>query len=82
MGTFNFKTKHKIYLEIEVEVEGEYSPEYSGTYDTPPIPNTFEIQSVIWNGVDITKPLDKDNFDWLQMEEDVLEELTRNNTNY
>jgi hypothetical protein len=82
MGTFNFKTKQRIYLEIEVEVSGEYSSGYSGSYETPSMPDTFEIQTVMWNGVDITKPLDKDKFDWLQMEEDILEELTRNNTNY
>ena len=82
MGTFEFKTKQKIYLEIEVEVTGYYSSGYYGSYETPSVPETFEIEKVVWNDTDITKALDKDDFDWIQMEEDVLKELTDNHTNY
>jgi len=82
MGTFEFKTKQKIYLEIEVEVTGCYSSGYYGSYETPSVPETFEIEKVVWNDTDITKALDKDDFDWIQMEEDVLKELTDNHTNY
>jgi len=82
MGTFEFKTKQKVYLEIEVEVTGYYSSGYSGSYETPSVPDSFEIEKVSWNGTDITSALDKDDFDWIQMEEDVLEELTKNQTNY
>jgi hypothetical protein len=82
MGNFSFKTTQKLYLEIEVEVEGHYSSGSYGSYETPPSPEEFEIQKVSWNGTDITKALDKDNFDWVQMEEDVLEELSKNQTDY
>lgn len=60
-----------ITLEIEVEVNCDYTPGHEGTFyrsngdpGDPPEPPEFFIESVIWDGLDITKNLDKIDFDW------------------
>lgn len=68
-------TKATIILEIDVDVTGVFHKEIGATYLTPPEPACFEIQKVEYEGIDITKLLDAANFDFEQMEQDVLEEL-------
>jgi len=75
-------TTKTIYLEIEVEIEGSYSAGRPGTFyrsngdpGDPPEPAEFEIHSVKWQGVDISPMLDKENFDWFALEEEILEDI-------
>lgn len=79
----------KIYLEIEVEVTGDYTKGSPGTFyrsngdpGDPPEPETFEIKSVIWNGLDITEQLDEDNFDFSSLEEECIEEISEGIDDY
>lgn len=79
----------KIYLEIEVEVTGEFSKGYYGSFyrsngdpGDPPEPDSFEIRGIRWNGLDITEQLDKDGFDFSSLEEECVEEIVDNDTDY
>jgi len=65
----------KISIEIEVEVLGNYNPASSGTYEEPSEPSEFEIKKVLWQDKDISEMLDKENFDFSQMEEQCLEQI-------
>lgn len=73
--------KTKIYLEVEVEVNGDYVRATHGSWYSnggvgePPEPAEFIISSVNWNGLDITKNLDKDNYDFGALEEKCLESI-------
>ena len=68
-------TTIKISIEIEVEVSGNYHPASNGSYEQPPESSEFEIQTVWWQGMDITDMLDKENFDFSEMEEQCLEQI-------
>lgn len=79
----------KIYLEIDVEVTGEYIKGHSGSFyrsngdpGDPPEPDMFEIKSVVWNGLDITKQLDQDDFDFVSLEEDCLDNVIDSENEY
>jgi hypothetical protein len=79
----------KIYLEIEVEVTGQFVKGHSGSFyrsngdpGDPPEPDTFEIESVSWNGIDITHQLDQDGFDFSSLEEECIEEVKENDLDY
>lgn len=81
--------KKKIYLEIEVEVTGEFHKGHPGSFyrsngdpGDPPEPDCFEIQGVIWNGLDITSQLDQDNFDFSTLEEECIEEVKDESLDY
>lgn len=83
------KLTKTIYLEIEVEIEGNHSPGRPGTFyrsngdpGDPPEPEEFEIQSVKWQGVDISSMLDKENFDWSSLEEEILEDISDRGDDY
>lgn len=65
----------KINLEIEVDVIGNYAKPYSGSYDQPPEPSEFEIINVLWQGNDITESLDKENYEWNDLENQCIEEI-------
>lgn len=65
----------KINLEIEVDVVGSYIKPYSGSYDQPPEPAGFEIINVLWQGNDITESLDKENYEWNDLENQCIEEI-------
>jgi hypothetical protein len=69
------KATIKISLEIEVDVDGKYHPASNGSYEQPPEPSEFEIQTVWWQQMDITDMLDEENFDFSQMEEQCLEQI-------
>ena len=80
------KVMAKIYLEIEVEVEGGYQQGSSGSFykangdpGEPPEEPQFEIHSVLWQGIDITEMLDKENFDFGSLESDCLETIHNEN---
>jgi hypothetical protein len=79
-------SKQTIYLEIEVDVEGHFSPGKPGTFyrsngdpGDPPEPTEFQIEKVIWQGVDIAPMLDKDNFDFSSLEEDCIADIEDSN---
>lgn len=76
------KVTVKLYLEIEVEVEGTYHKGSPGSFyrangdpGDPPEPPEFEIHEVSWQGVNITEMLDKENFDFVSIESDCLDNL-------
>lgn len=79
-------SKQTIYLEIEVDVEGNFSPGSPGTFyrsngdpGDPPESAEFEIEKVIWQGVDIAPMLDKENFDFSSLEEDCIADIEDSN---
>lgn len=77
--------KHKesflttIKLEIQVEVHGLYKKPIQGDFyanggvGTPPEPAEFEINKVLWDGIEITKNLDFEDF--INLENQALENL-------
>jgi hypothetical protein len=69
------KATVKISIEIEVDVEGSYSPPSSGTWEQPPEYAEFEINKVLWQGVDIADMLDKEGFDFTEIEGQCLEQI-------
>ena len=69
------KATVKISIEIEVDVEGNYSPPSSGTWEQPPEYAEFEINKVLWQGIDIADMLDKENYDFTEIEEQCLEQI-------
>lgn len=76
------KIRKTITIEIEVDIEGNYYKGTNGTYyrsngdpGDPPEPPEYEIQSVIFNKQDITQLLDEANFDWQQLEEEIIQDI-------
>jgi hypothetical protein len=67
------KVKVKINLTFEVEVKGKYRKPFYGNYENPPESAEFEIEKVEWQDKDITEILDKENFDWSSLEEEIIE---------
>jgi hypothetical protein len=65
----------KISIEIEVDVKGKYHPASNGSYEQPPESSEFEINEVWWQGMDITDMLDKEGYDFTQMEEQCIEQV-------
>ncbi len=65
----------KINLEIEVDVIGNYIKASSGSYEQPPEPAEFEILHVLWQGNAITSSLNKENFEWNDLENQCIEEI-------
>ena len=79
----------KIYLEIEVEVTGNFIKGHSGTFyrsngdpGDPPEPDMFEIENIVWNGLDITKQLDEENFDFSSLEDECIEDVSNYENDY
>jgi hypothetical protein len=65
----------KISIEIEVDVEGNYSPPSNGSWEQPPEYAEFEINKVLWQGIDIADMLEKENYDFTEIEEQCLEQI-------
>jgi hypothetical protein len=68
-------TTIKISIEIEVDVKGKYHPASNGSYEQPPESSEFEISEVWWQGIDIADMLDKENYDFTEIEEQCLEQI-------
>lgn len=83
-----FKTTVSLTIEItaDVEVEGMAIPAMAGRWNMPngdwgypDEPAEFEIQKVLWNGVDITDALDKqEGFDWSVIEQQAVDKIFDN----
>jgi|688.fasta_scaffold01602_67 hypothetical protein len=76
--------KTRIYIEAEVEVCGHYIPEVpevrylsNGDPGQPSEPERFDIVSVVWNGLDITKKLDDSEYDFNDLEDDCLTKINK-----
>ena len=76
------KMSKKITLEIEVEVEGKFYEGSPGSFyrsngdpGDPPEPSSFEIDKVFWGDLDITKNLDKIDFDFYSLEEECINDV-------
>lgn len=69
--------KIKLYLEIEVEVTGGYKKYKSGSYEIEPEAEEFIIDKVIWQGLNISKALENEDYDFIQMEQDCLERINK-----
>lgn len=76
------KISKKITLEIEVEIEGKFYEGSPGSFyrsngdpGDPPEPSSFEINKVIWDGLDITKNLDQIDFDFYSLEEECINDI-------
>lgn len=65
--------KQTVKIELEVDVTGIYTPYYPSRDGlTPPEEPTFEITNVTLGDLDITKELDKLNFDFCVIEDAIL----------
>lgn len=71
--------KVRLYLEIEVEVTGDYKEKKSGSYEIEPEAEEFIIDKVIWQGLNISKALENEDYDFIQMEQDCLEKVIKEN---
>ena len=69
--------KVMLYLEIEVEVTGDYKEKKSGSYEIEPESEEFIIDKVIWQGLNISKALESEDYDFIQMEQDCLERINK-----
>jgi hypothetical protein len=69
--------KVMLYLEIEVEVTGDYKAKKSGSYEIEPEADEFIIDKVIWQGLNISKALESEDYDFIQMEQDCLERINK-----
>jgi len=69
--------KVMLYLEIEVEVTGYYKEKKSGSYEIEPESEEFIIDKVIWQGLNISKALESEDYDFIQMEQDCLERINK-----
>lgn len=76
--------KTTITIDVEVEVYGHYTPEVpekrylsNGDPGDPSEPERFDIISVSWNGLDITKKLDDEEFDYADLEDDCLTKINK-----
>jgi hypothetical protein len=69
--------KVMLYLEIEVEVTGDYKEKKSGNYEIEPEAEEFIIDKVIWQGLNISKALESEDYDFIQMEQDCLERINK-----
>lgn len=69
----------KISIEIEVDVKGKYHPASNGSYEQPSESSEFEISEVWWQGMDITDMLDKEGYDFTEMEEQCREQVEDEN---
>jgi hypothetical protein len=69
--------KVMLYLEIEVEVTGNYKEKKSGSYEIEPEAEEFIIDKVIWQGLNISKALESEDYDYIQMEQDCLERINK-----
>ena len=67
--------KVTLYLEIEVEVTGDYKEKKIGNYENEPEGEEFIIDKVIWQGLNISKALENEDYDFIQMEQDCLERI-------
>jgi len=79
----------KITIEVEVEIEGSFSPGSPGCWyrangdpGDPPEPPSFEINSVKFKETDITKMLDDANFDWFQLEQEIIDDIQNEEPDY
>lgn len=63
------------YKGLELECKGYYTPSKNNGWDNPPDDECFEIDTVIWNGVDILEVLDALNIGWCDLESTCLESL-------
>jgi hypothetical protein len=73
-----------ITIEVEVDVYGHYTHEVpqkmylsNGDPGDPSEPERFDIISVSWNGLDITKKLDDDDFYYPDLEDDCLTKINK-----
>jgi hypothetical protein len=64
-----------IKIELEVEVYGKYSPQGRYQYDSPPNPECYEIERVMLGTLDLTEQLDKLNFDFAELENQILDNI-------
>lgn len=72
----------KITIELEVEINGKYSKGSPGSFynsngdpgDPPEYPE-YEIHSVTYDKKDITEMLESANFDWQQLEEEIIQDI-------
>ena len=69
--------KVRLYLEIEVEVTGDYKEKKSGSHEIEPEAEEFIIDKVIWQGLNISKALENEDYDFIQMEQDCLERINK-----
>jgi hypothetical protein len=69
--------KVMLYLEIEVEVTGDYKEKKIGSYEIEPESEEFIIDKVIWQGLNISKALESEDYDFIQMEQDCLERINK-----
>jgi hypothetical protein len=69
--------KVMLYLEIEVEVTGDYKAKKIGNYEIEPEAEEFIIDKVIWQGLNISKALESEDYDFIQMEQDCLERINK-----
>jgi hypothetical protein len=83
------KVTKKISVEIEVEVDGNYTKGSPGSFyrsngdpGDPPEPPVFEIYSVHFGEKDITKMLDDANFDWFQLEQEIIDDIENYEPDY
>lgn len=63
------------YKGEELMCKGYYTPYKNNGRDLPPDNESFEINYVVYKGVDVTQLLGTINFDWVELEEFCLEEL-------
>ena len=63
------------YKGLELECKGYHTPYKSNGWDNPPDSECFEIETVIWNDVDILEVLDALNISWCDLEECCIESL-------
>ena len=82
----NIKTEIDLVTDIKVMVtvigkhtEGKAGCWYRSNVDPgdPPEDPEFEVEKVLFMGVDITKQLEENNFDWYALEMQCLEELDK-----
>jgi len=61
------------FRELELTVSGYHSPYMSGSWEQPPEQESFEINTIHWNDVDVTPIFNELISDWRILEEVCLE---------
>ena len=69
------KTIYINYKGLDLECIGHFTNEQSGDYYQPSEPASFHLETVIYEGVDITPLMDAMNFDFSIIEEKCLDKI-------
>ena len=82
MKKYSTSTTIEITIIATVEVDGVYYPEKQGTYyrsngdpGDPPEAAEFCIDKISWQGMDITRALNNEGYDFASLEDEIVNKL-------